>query len=117
MNLDEALAKDKELKEKFLAAIAAKAQLDAVIIGKSDRCTLGNWLHGDGERKYPFLKSFKPCVEAHAAFHAQAAKVVRQINGKEYADAEAMVGDNTAYSKSYAALEAAIVLLKKEAKL
>jgi hypothetical protein len=117
MDLNDALAKDKELKEKFLAAIAAKAQLDASIIGKSDRCVLGNWLHGDGERKYPFLKSFKPCSEAHAAFHVQAAKVVRQINCGEYADAQALIADNTAYAKALSALELAVVNLKKDAKL
>lgn len=117
MNLDDAIAKDKELKEKFIAAIAAKAQLDAAIIGKPDRCVLGNWLYGEAERKYPFLKSYKPCVEAHAAFHAQAGKVVREINGGEYADAQAMLGDNTAYSKAFNALEAAVSLLKKDAKV
>ena len=117
MNLAEAVMKDQELKEKFLAAIAAKGQLDAAIIGKSDRCVLGNWLHGEGERKYPFLKSFKPCQEAHAAFHAQAAKVVRLINGGEYADAQAMLANNTPYAKALSMLAQTAVALKKEAKL
>jgi hypothetical protein len=109
--------KDMELKEKFLATIAAKGQLDAAIIAKTDRCVLGNWLHGEGERKYPFLKSFKPCQEAHAAFHAQAAKVVREINGGEYADAQAMLADNTPYAKALSMLAQTAVALKKEAKL
>ncbi|HXA48352.1 MAG TPA: CZB domain-containing protein [Burkholderiaceae bacterium] len=117
MNLAEAVLKDQELKAKFLAAIASKGQLDAAVIGKSDRCVLGNWLHGDGERKYPFLKSFKPCVEAHAAFHVQAAKVARQINGGEYADAEALLADNSAYAKALSTLALATLALKKEAKL
>jgi hypothetical protein len=117
MNLAEAVLKDQELKEKFLAAIASKGQLDAVVIGKSDRCVLGNWLHGEGERKYPFLKSFKPCVEAHVAFHVQAAKVVRQINGGEYAEAQAMLDDNSAYAKALSTLALAAMALKKEAKL
>lgn len=117
MNLVEALLKDQELKEKFLAAIAAKAQLDEKIIGKSDRCMLGNWLHGEAERKFPFIKSFKPCVEAHAAFHVQAAKVARQINIGEYAAAEAMLNDNTPYAKALSAFVLAAVALKKEARL
>ena len=117
MNLADAVLKDQELKAKFLAAIAAKGQLDAAVIGKSDRCVLGNWLHGDGERKYPFLKSFKPCVAAHAAFHAEAAKVARQINGGEYADAEAMLADNSAYAKALSTMALATLALKKEAKL
>jgi len=117
MNLAEAVMKDQELKEKFLAAIEAKGHLDAAIIGKSDRCMLGNWLHGDGERKFPLLKSFKPCVTAHAEFHVQAAKVVRQINIGEYETAQAMLADNTPYAKALSALAIAAVTLKKEARM
>jgi len=117
MDMIDALTKDKEMKDRFLAAIASKAQLDASIIGKSDRCVLGNWLHGEGERKYPFLRSFKPCVEAHAAFHVQAAKVVRQINGGEYEDAKALMEDNSAYAKALSTLAVAALALKKEAKI
>ncbi len=117
MNLDEALSKDEELKTKFQNAVTAKAPLDAVIIGKTDRCVLGNWLYGEGERKYQFLKGYKPCVEAHAAFHLQAGKVVRQINGGEYEDAQAMIADGSAYSKAFVALDAAVKQLKKDAKL
>lgn len=117
MNLVEALVKDQELKEKFLAAIAAKSQLDEKIIGKSDRCMLGNWLHGEAERKFPFIKSFKPCIEAHAAFHVQAGKVARQINIGEYAAAEAMLADNTPYAKALSAFVLSAMALKKEARL
>ena len=117
MNLDEALSKDMELKTKFLAAIAGKQKLDVASISKADACGLGNWLYGEGERKYKFLKAYKPCIEAHAAFHALAGKVVRQINLGEYADAEAMLTDNTAYAKAIDALDASVKALKKDARL
>lgn len=117
MNLDEALSKDLELKTKFLNAIAGKQQLDAPAISKTDVCLLGNWLYGEGERKYKFLKSYKPCIDAHAAFHTLAGKAVRQINLGEYADAETMLAENTAYSKALDALDAAVKALKKDAKL
>lgn len=117
MNLDEALAKDAELKTKFLNAIAGKTKLDQTAITKADVCALGNWLYGEAERKYKFIKSYKPCVDAHVAFHIVAGKVVRQINGGEYEDAQAMIADNTPYSKAFDALDAAVKLLKKDAKL
>ena len=117
MTLDEAIAKDQELKSKFLTAIAAQVKLDAAAIAKVDVCDLGKWLYGEGERKYKFLKSYKPCADAHATFHQQAGKVVREINGREFADAEAMLADNTAYSKAFGALDAAVKTLKKDAKL
>lgn len=117
MDLDEALSKDMELRKKFLTAIAERQQFDAAAILKTDVCALGNWLYGEGERKCKFLKSYKPCLEAHAAFHVQAGKVARQINLGEYDNAKAELAENTAYFKAFVALYAAVKLLKTEAKL
>lgn len=117
MNLDEALIKDGELRPKLLAAIAGKYQLDAKAVGKLDACTLGNWLHGEAERKFPFVKSYQPCVDAHAAFHAEMEKVVRQINLEEYVQAEAMLASGTPCAKAFVAMVAAVRQLKKDAKL
>jgi hypothetical protein len=117
MNLEEALAKDAELKPKMLAAIAGKYELDAKAVAKVDACTLGNWLHGEGERKFPFVKSFTPCVEAHDAFHAEVEKVVRQINLGEYEQAQAMLANGTPCTKAFIALVGAVRQLKTDAKL
>lgn len=117
MTLDDALARDKELKARFLAVIAAKQQLDNGTIAKVDVCALGHWLYGEGERKYKFLKAYKPCVDAHAAFHALAGKVARQINLGEYAAAEAALADDTPYAKAMSTVEATVQALKRDAKL
>jgi methyl-accepting chemotaxis protein len=117
MDLRGAYEKDKELKDKIMAAIESKWQLDDGIIAKSDRCELGGWLCGEAERKFKFLKSYKPCVEAHDAFHAQAHKVARQVNLGEYEKAKAMIEDGTPFYKSLSALGVALIALKKDAKL
>lgn len=117
MNLEEALAKDGELRPKLLAAIAGKYQLDAKAIAKVDACMLGNWLHGEAERKFPLVKSYRPCVEAHDAFHAEVEKVVRQINLGEYEKAQAMLGSGTPCSKAFIAMVAAVRQFKTDAKL
>lgn len=117
MNIDEAVVKEGELRAKLLAAIAAQHQLDARSISKLDACVLGNWLHGEGERKYPFVKSFRPCVDAHAAFHAELEKVVRQINLGEYDQAKIMLAGGTPAAKAFVALVAAVGQVKKDAKL
>jgi hypothetical protein len=117
MNLEEALAKDGELRQKMLAAIAGKYELDIKAVAKVDACMLGNWLHGEAERKFPFVKSFPPCVEAHDAFHAEVEKVVRQINLGEYEQAQAMLGNGTPCTKAFVAMVAAVRQLKKDAKL
>jgi hypothetical protein len=117
MDLRAAYEEDKALKEKFTAAIESKWQLDAAIISKGDRCTLGNWLHGEAERRCQFLKSYKPCVAAHDEFHTQAAKVARQINLGEYDAARAMLEGGTPFSKALAILGTTLIQLKKDAKI
>lgn len=117
MNLEEALAKDAEIRQKLLTAIAEQHQLDPKSAGKVDGCMLGNWLHGEGERKLPFVKSFQPCVDAHDAFHAEVEKVVRQINLGEYEQAKAMLGSGTPCTKAFIAMVAAVRQLKADAKM
>lgn len=117
MDLRAAYEEDKALKEKFIAAIESRWQLDAAIISKADRCNLGNWLHGEAERKYKFLKSYKPCMDAHDEFHTQAAKIARQIVLGEYDSARAMLEGGTPFSKSLATLGMTLIQLKKDAKI
>jgi hypothetical protein len=117
VNLIQAYTQDKELKDRFLEAINSQAQIDAGIIGKQDRCVLGNWLHGEAERKCQFFKTYKPALEAHAAFHVQAAKVAKLINGREYDDARAALADGSAFAKALLILGMALAKLKAEAKM
>jgi hypothetical protein len=117
MNLEEALAKEMETRPKLLSAISGKHQLDPKAAAKVDACMLGNWLHGEAERKFPFVKSFQPCVEAHDAFHAEVEKIVRQINLGEYENAQAMLGKDTPCTKAFVTMVAAVRQLKTDAKL
>ena len=116
MDLRTAYEEDKALRDKFIEAIEAKWKFDPTIISKSDRCAVGSWLHGEAERKYKFLKSYKPCMDAHDEFHSQATKVARQINLEEFDSARIMLEGGTPFSKSLANLGAALIQLKKDGK-
>lgn len=117
MNLEEALAKEGELRPKLLAAIEGKYELDAKGVAKVDVCMLGSWLHGEAERKFPFVKSYGPCVEAHDAFHVEVEKVVRMINLGEYEQAQAMLAGGTPCTRAFIAMVGAVRQFKKDAKL
>jgi hypothetical protein len=117
MNLEDALAKEGETRNKLLAAIAGKYEIDTSAIAKVNLCVLGNWLHGEAESKFPFVKSFKPCVEAHDAFHAEVEKVARQVNLGEYETAKAMLANGSSCTKAFVAMVGAVRQLKKDAKM
>lgn len=117
MNLEEALTKEMEFRSKLLAAIDGKYEIDIRTIAKVDICMLGNWLHGEAERKFPFVKSYPPCLDVHAAFHAELEKVARQVNLGEYEQAQAMLANGSPCTKAFLALVAAVRQLKKDAML
>ena len=117
MELVDFLAKESELRPKLLAVIAGKHELDAKAAGKVDSCQLGNWLHGEAESKFPFVKSYQPCIDAHTAFHAELTKVARQINLGEYENAKAMLANGSPCTKAFITMVGAVRQFKKDAML
>ncbi|MDE2133034.1 MAG: CZB domain-containing protein [Alphaproteobacteria bacterium] len=115
MDLDEAICAHIEWKMKFRLAISSEAQLDADKIGQDTQCPLGQWLHGEAQRKYGRLSSYENCLKAHASFHREAEKVARLINAKDYRGAQAALAMNTPLSEESNAMTTAIGRLKEEA--
>jgi len=114
MDLSSAIEKHTEWKVKLRLAIAKKEAMDAETISKDNSCELGKWLHGEAKSKFGKLASYSDCVNKHAAFHAEAGKVARQINSKSYAAAESMLNGNTPYAVASYAVGNAIAQLKRE---
>jgi len=56
-------------------------------------------------------------VQAHAGFHAEAAKVATAINAKQFTAAESMLDSASFYTKASSAVGVAIMQLKKAAAL
>lgn len=117
MDLNQAIAKHAEWKLKFRAAITKQQIMDVATISRDDCCDLGKWIHNEGKAKFSGLASHAACLAAHRTFHAEAGKVAAAINGKQYQDAEKMLGSGTPYANASSNVGAAIVTLKKEAGL
>ncbi|MBR7800872.1 CZB domain-containing protein [Undibacterium fentianense] len=115
MDLTQAVAKHVEWKTKLRAAIAKKEQLDEKTISADNCCDLGKWLHGAAKPSVGTLPAYKDTVLKHAAFHKEAGKVASAINAKKFTEAEAMLGNGTAYASASTAVGIAIANLKKEA--
>jgi methyl-accepting chemotaxis protein len=117
MDLDSAIGKHAEWKMKLRSAISKQETLDAATISRDNCCELGKWLHGDGQTSFGRLASFRECLTRHAAFHVEAGRVAATINARKYPEAMAMLNAGTGYAAASAAVNTAIMSLKKEANL
>ena len=65
-------------KERLHAYISGKSQeqLEADHVGRDDRCTLGQWIHGIGGERFGQLPAFAVLKSRHAYFHRCAGEVL-----------------------------------------
>jgi hypothetical protein len=117
MDLDNAVHKHAEWKTKLRAAMARQEQMDVVTLGKDNCCELGLWLHGEGKNRFSRLVSHGECVQKHAAFHVEVAKVASAVNARKFTQAEALLGAGSAYAQISSALSVSFMRLRKEASL
>lgn len=113
MNLDNAILAHYEWKNKLKAAIAAKAQLDAVTIGKDNCCEFGKWLYGDGNGLYGKKPEFTAILQKHKTFHMEAGRVATVINAKRYDEASKMLDSSTPFGTASMAVGVAVNALKR----
>lgn len=91
---------DNELEELFLTHLEIKQHLKKIIqreehadeesVRADDRCSLGNWIYGKGQ-KYSGLPQYQRLKVAHATFHQQAYKALKLYNEGHYAEALAYI--------------------------
>jgi methyl-accepting chemotaxis protein len=115
MNLDEAVKKHIEWRAKFRLAIVKKEQMDAATIGKDNCCEVGKWLHGEGKSRWGSKPEFLRALDRHKAFHAEAGKVAQLINAQKYTEADAAIGNGTAFENVSKEVSTALIFLKKAA--
>jgi methyl-accepting chemotaxis protein len=98
-NFDKAIEAHRAWKVRLRQAIADKSHLDADTICRDDKCPLGQWLHGDGERQWGSKPRFVELLDKHAQFHKVAGGVARQINQGQYAQAEKLIGAGSEFAQ------------------
>ncbi len=98
-DFDRAIAAHRQWKVTLRRAIAERGRLDADTLCRDDRCPLGQWLHGDGGRRWGTQPGFVALLDKHAEFHVAAGAVARQVNDGAYADAERLIGSGSAFAR------------------
>lgn len=93
-----ALKAHADWKHKLRNAIDGKESLDEKRIARDDVCVLGEWLHDkQNVEKFAHLENYRDCKQMHAKFHQEAAKVAKEINGKNYDKASQMLSSGSEY--------------------
>jgi methyl-accepting chemotaxis protein len=74
--------------------------LDPATVCQDNRCTLGIWLHGPGQKACGHLGSFPTLVERHAGFHRLAGQILTDAGaGRRQQAAELLAGDFSLVSR------------------
>lgn len=60
-------------------------------VGSDTRCTLGQWIHGAGEKRYGDLSSFVELRTQHARFHDIACDIVELSRAKKMGEARRLM--------------------------
>ena len=98
-DFDQAIEAHRKWKVRLRQAIANHEQLDADTICRDDRCPLGQWLHGDGGKRWGTRPLFTQLLQKHAAFHQSAGSVARKINAGQYTDAGQLIGAGSEFAQ------------------
>ena len=114
MNLDNAVQTHAQWKTKLRSAISKHEQMDIATLSRDDCCELGQWLHGEGAKRFSQLASHKDCVQKHVMFHAEVTKVATAVNAKKFEQAESMLDAGSAYAQVSSSLSVAFLRLRKE---
>jgi len=117
IDLRKAMRDHIELKKTFADAIARQYPLDVEAISQDVCCALGMWLHEDASDVYRQLEEFRECLDAHKAFHLEAARVARAINEKTGFEAARMLALGGEYSARSIALGVSLNRLMKVVRL
>ncbi len=112
MNFDEAVQVHAKWKSKLTAYIAKPDRsLKAEETAQDNRCELGKWLHGKGQR-FGNLPEFAQLVRDHAHFHATAGEIIRQADAGRMAQQDVALEGRSDYARVSRAVVASLMKMK-----
>jgi Chemoreceptor zinc-binding domain len=115
MNFDDAVRAHSEWKIKLTDYIKhPDHSLKASEVSVDNRCSLGQWIYGDGE-KYSTLPEFSKLKNEHQRFHKAAAAVITKADSGKDQTAEIALGSKSEYSAASSSVVSAIMAMKAKA--
>lgn len=115
MDFDQAVVAHGAWKNKLVEYLTKRdGSLKPADLFVDNKCSLGQWIHGEG-MKYSKFPEFAAPRDEHARFHKAVAEVVRHADEGKSITAETALGARSEFSSASSAVVLAIVNMKKHA--
>ena len=114
MDFDQAIATHTNWKVTLRWMINGRQPLDEEKLGRDDACEIGQWLKGEGQRRYGDFPAFRIALREHAHFHLICADVVRYVRQGKLESANAMLAADGEFTRASESTVSAIRSLKAQ---
>ncbi len=112
VNVDAYIDAHRQWKVTLREAVESGDKIDVAALSCDDRCALGKWIYGDGQRLRDRV-SFSTLIQRHAHFHQVAGQVGQLVNdGRREAAVDAL-SPNTPFSNATADVVAVLAEAKR----
>lgn len=117
MNFDDAIMAHTQWKMKLAIYVSnPDRSLHASDVAADNKCQLGQWLHGEGQ-KYSALPEFSKLVSDHAHFHKAASAIIRKADSGQHVTEEIALGAHSEFASASTAVVQALMAMKNEVKM
>ena len=115
MNFDDAIQAHAAWKIKLAVYLKnPDGTIKSTDIGTDNRCALGQWLHGEAQKKFSSLAEYQTLMTEHVRFHRAAGRIADQANSGGQMNAEAVLGGDSEFATSSLNVVKAIRKLKSK---
>ena len=100
LDYESVIAAHAKWKTRFRSAINRQEAIDAVDIGRDDRCELGRWIYTSGKGIFAHQPMFQRLIQEHKHFHQCAGEVAHAINHKRFDAAVRMIDHQSKFMQA-----------------
>ena len=99
VDIEGLIAAHRQWKVKLREGIDGRSRIDTDTLCRDDRCALGQWIYGAGQR-FSSRPNFVALVQRHKTFHQCAADVGKMVNRRAYEEATEALMPGTPFSRA-----------------
>jgi hypothetical protein len=116
MNFDDAVSAHTQWKMKLSSYLAhPDGSLDAVTASIDNKCSLGQWIFGEGV-KHSKLPEYTKLKSEHTRFHKAVGEVIKKASSGQNVTAETALGSHSDFGSASNAVVSAIMAMKNKSK-